>query len=56
VFLRGTLASRWQEPQVSGDVLRGVPNGALSLVAGLTGALPGNLPLDRRGSVCYSGY
>jgi hypothetical protein len=38
VFLRGTLASRWQEPQVSGDVLRGVPNGALSLVAGLTGA------------------
>jgi len=38
VFLRGTLARRWQEPQVSGDVLRGVPNGALSLVAGLTGA------------------
>jgi hypothetical protein len=38
VFLRGTLASMWQEPQVSGDVLRGVPNGALSLVAGLTGA------------------
>ncbi|MGH3256289.1 MAG: hypothetical protein ACRDOU_13005 [Streptosporangiaceae bacterium] len=38
VFLRGTLASRWQEPQVSGNILRGVPNGALSLVAGLTGA------------------
>ncbi len=38
VFLRGTLASMWQEPQVSGNVLAGVPNGALSLVAGLTGA------------------
>jgi hypothetical protein len=38
VFLRGTVASMWQEPQVSGNVLRGVPNGALSLVAGLTGA------------------
>ena len=38
VFLRGTLARMWQEPQVSGNVLRGVPNGALSLVAGLTGA------------------
>jgi hypothetical protein len=38
VFLRGTLASMWQEPQVTGNVLRGVPNGELSLVEGLTGA------------------
>ena len=38
VFLRGTLASMWQEPRVSGNVLVGIPNGALSLVAGLTGA------------------
>ena len=38
VFLRGTRTSMWQEPQVTGDILRGVPNGALSLVVGLTGA------------------
>jgi hypothetical protein len=60
VFLRGTLASRWQEPQVSGDVLRGVPNGALSLVAGLTGASyatvrPGRAVLTSVRSPCSSG-
>ena len=38
VYLRGTVASRWLEPLASSDVLKGVPNGALSLAAGLTGA------------------
>jgi hypothetical protein len=38
VYLRGTVASRWLEPLASSNVIRPVPNGALSLVAGLTGA------------------
>jgi hypothetical protein len=38
VYLRGTVARPWLEPLASSDVLRGVPNGAFSLVAGLTGA------------------
>jgi hypothetical protein len=38
VYLRGTVASRWLEPLASSDILKGVPNGALSLAAGLTGA------------------
>ena len=38
VFLRGTLASRWLEPLASSNVIVGAPNGAMSLVASLTGA------------------
>lgn len=38
VYLRGTVASRWLEPLVSGNALVGAPNGALSLIAGVTGA------------------
>jgi hypothetical protein len=38
VYLRGTLASRWLEPLASSNVIVGVPNGAMSLIAGLTGA------------------
>lgn len=38
VYLRGTMASRWLEPLVSGNALVGAPNGALSLIAGVTGA------------------
>jgi hypothetical protein len=38
VYLRGTVASPWLEPLASTNVIVGVPNGALSLVAGLTGA------------------
>ena len=38
VYLRGTVASRRLEPLASSNVIRPVPNGALSLVAGLTGA------------------
>lgn len=38
VFLRGTVASQWLAPLASSNVIRPVPNGALSLVAGLTGA------------------
>jgi hypothetical protein len=37
VYLRGTLASRWLIPLASSDVIRPVPNGGLSLIAGLTG-------------------
>jgi hypothetical protein len=37
VYLRGTVASRWLVPLASSDVIKPVPNGALSLVAGLTG-------------------
>ena len=37
VYLRGTVASRWLVPLASSDVIRPVPNGALSLIAGLTG-------------------
>jgi hypothetical protein len=38
VYLRGTVASRWLVPLASSDVIKAAPNGALSLVAGLTGA------------------
>ena len=38
VYLRGTVASRWLVPRVSGNALVGAPNGALSLIAGVTGA------------------
>ena len=38
VYLRGTQASRWLVPLASSNVIVGVPNGALSLIAGLTGA------------------
>ena len=38
VLLRGTVASRWLEPLASSNILKGAPNGALSLVAGMTGA------------------
>ena len=37
VYLRGTVASPWLEPLASSNVIKPVPNGALSLVAGLTG-------------------
>jgi hypothetical protein len=37
VYLRGTLASRWLIPLASSDLIKPVPNGALSLIAGLTG-------------------
>jgi hypothetical protein len=38
VYLRGTVASRWLVPLASSDVIKPVANGALSLIAGLTGA------------------
>ena len=38
VYLRGTVASQWLAPLASSNAIRPVPNGALSLVAGLTGA------------------
>ena len=38
VYLRGTLASRWLVPLASSNVIVGTPNGAMSLIAGLTGA------------------
>jgi|GraSoiStandDraft_57_1057295.scaffolds.fasta_scaffold475676_2 hypothetical protein len=38
VYLRGTLANRWLRPLVSGNALAPVPDPALSLVAGVTGA------------------
>jgi hypothetical protein len=46
VRLRGTLSSPWLQPLASSSVLTSVPNGELSLVAGLTegwfaGARPG---------------
>ena len=37
VYLRGTVASPWLVPLASSDVIKPVPNGALSLIAGLTG-------------------
>lgn len=37
VYLRGTVASRWLVPLASSGVIKPVPNGALSLIAGLTG-------------------
>jgi hypothetical protein len=37
VYLRGTVASRWLAPLASSDVIKPVPNGASSLIAGLTG-------------------
>jgi hypothetical protein len=37
VYLRGTVSSPWLAPLPSSNVIVGVPNGALSLVAGLTG-------------------
>ena len=36
VYLRGTLSRPWLVPLASSDVLRPVPNGAMSLPAGLT--------------------
>ena len=38
VYLRGTQASRWLVPVASSNAIVGAPNGALSLIAGLTGA------------------
>ncbi len=38
VYLRGTVASRWLVPLASAGAIKPVPDGALSLVAGLTGA------------------
>lgn len=37
VYLRGTVASRWLVPLASSGVIKPVPNGVLSLIAGLTG-------------------
>jgi hypothetical protein len=37
VYLRGTAASPWLVPLASSNVIVPVPNGMLSLVAGLTG-------------------
>ena len=37
LYLRGTLASRWLIPLASSDVIKPVPNGGLSVIAGLTG-------------------
>ena len=37
VYLRGTVSSPWLAPLPSSNVIVGVPDGALSLVAGLTG-------------------
>ena len=36
VFLRGTVSSPWMPPLASSDVVKPVPNGAGSLIAGLT--------------------
>ena len=38
VILHGPQQDLWLEPLASGGVMKGVPNGALSLVAGATGA------------------
>lgn len=38
VFLQGTVASMWLQPLASSNALKPVPNGALSLPKGLTGA------------------
>jgi len=38
VYLRGTQASRWLVPVASSNAIVGAPNGAMSLIAGLTGA------------------
>ena len=48
VYLRGTLSSRWLPPLASSNVIVPVPNGAFSLIAGLTagsfaGARPGRV-------------
>jgi hypothetical protein len=48
VQMRGTSSSRWQVPLASSTVLRPVPHGEMSLVAGLTeewfvGARPGQV-------------
>jgi hypothetical protein len=48
VYLRGTVSSPWLAPLASSNVIVGVPDGALSLVAGLTagsfaGARPGRV-------------
>jgi hypothetical protein len=36
VYLSGTVSSRWMPPLASSDVVKPVPNGAGSLIAGLT--------------------
>jgi hypothetical protein len=36
VYLAGTVSSRWMPPLASSDVVKAVPNGAGSLIAGLT--------------------
>jgi hypothetical protein len=36
VYLPGTISSRWMPPLASNDVVKAVPNGAGSLIAGLT--------------------
>lgn len=38
VYLRGTRSQPWTEPVATGHALKGVPNGAFSLVVGLTAA------------------
>ena len=38
IILRSTQKDLWLEPLASGGVMKGVPNGALSLVVGATGA------------------
>ena len=48
VYLRGTQASRWLVPVASSNAIVGAPNGAMSLIAGLTsasfaGARPGQV-------------
>jgi hypothetical protein len=48
VYLRGTVSSMWLEPLASSNVLKPIPNGALSLPAGLTG---GSFTAARPGQV-----
>jgi hypothetical protein len=38
VYLRGTIANPWLHPLVSSDALVPIPNPALTLVRGVTGA------------------
>ena len=38
IFMHSTQKDLWRVPLASGNVLKGVPNGAASLIAGATGA------------------
>ena len=58
VQLRGTRSNPWLQPLASSSVLRAVPNGELSLVAGLTegwfaGARPGQVLITSIRPPCH---